>query len=208
MHDRGMSVECVDISDTMLSAARSKNPAITWSHGDATALPYDDGTFDGAVCILATHHITDLPRAFAEAHRVIRNGPLVIFTSTPKQMRGYWLWEYFPAMMEHAGSLMLDFPDLSSMLQEAGFPNVREDSYTVTSDLQDWFLYACKHRPELYLQEHVRAGSSSFHVSADAGEIESGLKKLAQDIESGRIDDVIKEFDNDGGDYCFVVAEK
>ncbi|HEY9157529.1 hypothetical protein [Candidatus Binatus sp.] len=35
-----------------------------------------------------------------------------------------------------------------------------------------------------------------------------GVDRLAADIESGRIKDVIRRFAHDGGDYMFIVAER
>ncbi len=46
-------------------------------HGDATELPFSDGTFSGAVCFTMLHHVPSpalQDRLFAEAARVLRPG--------------------------------------------------------------------------------------------------------------------------------------
>lgn len=47
--------------------------------GDAEDLPFRDGAFDLVTCRRAAHHFVDLPRALAEARRVLRpNGRLLV----------------------------------------------------------------------------------------------------------------------------------
>jgi len=45
-------------------------------HGSVTALPFDAGAFDRALCLDVLEHLQyeDQPRAFAELHRVLRSG--------------------------------------------------------------------------------------------------------------------------------------
>jgi hypothetical protein len=94
------------------------------------------------------------------------------------------------------------------VLESAGFRIVSEEKYDVTPDLKDLFLYCGKHKPERYLDARIRSGISSFADAPDQEEIERGVQKIANDIKSGRIDDVIRKFAYDGGDYMFTVAER
>ena len=93
---RDIDIAGVDASGVMLDAARAKAPAIAWSKGRAEDLPYADGAFDGVMCSLAIHHFGDVGAAFAEVARVLGRGRLVILTTTPAQIAGYWLNWYFP----------------------------------------------------------------------------------------------------------------
>jgi len=52
----------------------------------------------------------------------------------------------------------------------------------VPHDCSDGFLYAWWRRPEAYLDAHIRSGSSSFWA---IGDIEPGLQRLKQDLETG-----------------------
>jgi len=80
--------------------------------------------------------------------------------------------------------------------------------YFIKPDLEDHFLYCGKHNPELYFEDRIRQGISSFSSLANRAEIESGLSKLKADIDSGKIDEIIRSYENDLGDYLFVIARK
>jgi len=204
----GLNIEGFDISDEMLGKARLKNPAISWHQGDAKELPFQDSSFDGAICTLATHHMGRFEEAFKEIYRVMRPGKFVMLTATPEQMKNYWLCHYFPMMMEDAGQRMSSFRRVEQAYIDAGFINIKQEKFFVTNTLTDWFLHAGKYRPEMYLNPAVRAGISSFHVSANEKEITTGLAALKADIDSGKIQKIIKQYESDGGDYLFVVGEK
>ena len=56
----------VDLNDAMLTVARRVRPDITWRQGDASALPFPDGTFDAVVCQMALMFFPDRARALRE----------------------------------------------------------------------------------------------------------------------------------------------
>ena len=66
--------------------------------------------------------------------------------------------------------------------------------YFITPDLQDLFLYSGKQRPEMYLSNSVRKGISSFHNYCLESELESGLNKLREDIETGAINEIMENY--------------
>jgi ubiquinone/menaquinone biosynthesis C-methylase UbiE len=204
----GVRFEGIDQSEYMIDIARSKDSSIAWSICDVESLPFEDGRFSGATCILAIHHFNDLERAVREVYRVLSRGRLVIFTAGKKQMEGYWLNEYFPEMMRTSTDVMPDVEEVSIALSAAGFENIVTEIYEVKPDLQDWFLYCGKHRPEMYLDPNIRKGSSGFAVFSNRDEVERGLERLSSDIESGRINEVIESYRNDNGDYLFMAASK
>jgi ubiquinone/menaquinone biosynthesis C-methylase UbiE len=208
LHKQNIDICGIEISEEMLSKARKKSPDISWYQGDAKKLPAENNSFDGAICTLATHHIKNIKQAYLEAFRVIKKGKFVIFTATPEQMKQYWLWEYFPKMMENGSAVMHRFSEHEDALKNAGFTNITKKPFFVTNNLQDWFLQSGKYRPEVYLDENVRAGISSFHLSTNENEINLGLAKLKNDIESGNIKKIIDEYESSVGDYCFIVGEK
>ncbi|MSQ13354.1 MAG: methyltransferase domain-containing protein [Dehalococcoidia bacterium] len=60
----------VDLSTVMLRSARQKSPPLACALGDASALPFHDRAFQGAVSTLALHHFgSTLPR-LAESSRL------------------------------------------------------------------------------------------------------------------------------------------
>lgn len=206
--ETGVQLHGFDLSEQMLSKLRKKSESIPLFQGDVEAMLFEDQTYSGAICTLATHHFPDLYKAFKEIYRVLKPGRFVIFTATPEQMKGYWLNEYFPDAMEKSIVQMPDWVLVESALTEAGFANIQTDPYDIREDLQDLFLYSGKHRPRFYLDEKIRSGISTFSSLADPDEVERGLKKLEQDIESGDIERVIASYQYDQGDYLFVVSEK
>jgi ubiquinone/menaquinone biosynthesis C-methylase UbiE len=204
----GMRVHGIDQSPHMIAAAREKSRAVTWRIGNVDALPFPDGVFAGVMCTLAIHHFEALRPAFQEAFRVLARGRFVLFTSTAEQMRGYWLNAYFPAAMARSIVQMPGLQAIVQALRQSGFAAIHTEPYEVQTDLQDFFLYSGKHRPEMYLDPRVRAGISTFAALADPSEVEAGCRKLSQDIESGRIAAVIARYRHAQGDYLFVMGEK
>ncbi len=206
-----VAVVGVDLSERMISTARGKPASLQrgkvwWLAGDAAKLPFQDRCFAGALCTLAIHHLLDLRAAFIEGGRVIHDGRLVIFTATAEQMSRYWLCRYFPQMMVRAAKQMPSLDRIRAALTEAGFGRIVLEPYSVQRDLADFFLYSGKHRPEVYLDAHVRAGISSFASIATADEMETGCARLARDIEAGRMQEIVAAHDHEGGDYLFVTA--
>ena len=198
----------LDLSRGMLTMARHKDSAIRLVQGEAAFLPFGDGSFDGALCTMALHHMAELAPVFREAFRVLRPGRLVIFTSTGEQVANYWLNEYFPIAMERSANQMPLASSVMAALNEANFALTNIEHYYVRPDLQDLFLYAGKHRPEIYLSDAIRRGISTFSTLADPGELEQGCARLQRDIESGFIHEVAARYRNHGGDYVFFVASK
>ena len=78
---RGASVVGVDFSHEMLSLAASLQPAVSFQHADAAALPFDDGSFDAVVANFLIPHVSDLPAVAAELARVVRPGGRLALTT-------------------------------------------------------------------------------------------------------------------------------
>jgi ubiquinone/menaquinone biosynthesis C-methylase UbiE len=78
----GHSVTGLDISRTMVeiageTAARAGVPA-DFRHGDATAMPFADASFDLVVCQAAFKNFLDPIAALDQMHRVLRPGGLAV----------------------------------------------------------------------------------------------------------------------------------
>lgn len=209
---KGAWMTGLDPSAAMLEAARGKDPdeRVAWCRAPAEATPFDEGTFAAAVAMLSLHHLAELAAACGEVGRVLdpARGRFVIFTSTPEQMRHYWLNRYFPTLMRRSIARMPDPGRVEAALEAAGLRRIETEPYAVRPDLADRFLYSGKHRPELYLDARFRAGSSSFASLAEPAELERGLDRLARDIRSGRIAEIVAESEHSGGDYLFIRAAR
>ncbi|MDB5052749.1 MAG: Methyltransferase type 11 [Bacilli bacterium] len=208
LSELGLNMTGADISEEMLGKARNKSNQVTWDKADIINLPYQEGVFSGATCILAIHHFENLYHSFQQVCRVIKKGRFVIFTTSPEQMERYWLKEYFPKAMMDSCSQMPKVPHVVENLRQAGFEIIGLETFLIQPNLQDFFLYSGKYDPNIYLNPKVRAGISTFANLASPDEIHVGCTKLKSDIESGRIQKALDRYSSDLGDYTFVVAEK
>lgn len=112
----------VDLSPEMVEiAARRAAEAglagqVRFEVGDAGALPFPDGAFDGAMSTLSLHHWPDPARALAEIHRVLKPG-----TEARIYDVSHWLW--LPA---HGGSrlhrLVAESPFDGGSVESARWP--------------------------------------------------------------------------------------
>jgi SAM-dependent methyltransferase len=77
---RGARASGLDFSPAMLAEAQTRFASIAFDHGDAEALPYEDGRFDAVVSNFGIHHVPQPALALAEAHRVLRPGGRFAFS--------------------------------------------------------------------------------------------------------------------------------
>lgn len=205
----GLKIIGIDPSIEMLTKAKERNNKILWLLGTAEKTNLDKVSIDGIITCLTIHHWHDLTKGLAELNRISKSkGKMIIFTSTPKQMQGYWLNHYFPKMLEDSIIHMPSFEEVKSAMDNTGFEILNTEKYLVKPDLQDNFLYCGKERPELYFDGKVRNGISSFSSLANREEVEKGMLELRKDIDSGKINDVIESFQNIEGDYLFIIGQK
>lgn len=205
---KGLKLYGIDPSETMLAEARKKDNNATFIQTTSDNIPLPAEMFDGAIATFTLHHWPDWVKGLTEVNRVLKPGArLVILSFTPLQMKGYWLNKYFPRMMKQSWELVPEIDGMEQILNAAGFSLAGTEKYFVQDDLQDHFLYSNKRRPEQYLRPEVRNGASSFTAFSTPEEVSAGLLALEEDINSGKIQDIINSYDNDNGDYLFYIAE-
>lgn len=205
----GLDFLGIDPSETMLEAARTKNSHSTFICAFAENIPLPDESIDGVIGTFTMHHWDDIGKGLSEIYRILKPGRrFVALSFTPQQMTGYWLHHYFPKMIERSMETIPDQKSMEQLFYNAGFASVATEKYFVHEDIEDHFLYSNKYKPQAYLVPGVRDNISSFSVFSDAAEVEKGLSELQHDINSGKITSVIKEFENDMGDYLFYIAVK
>ncbi len=148
-------------------------PAI---QGVAEDLPFDNDHFESSMAILTVHHWANKEKGLSEMRRVTR-GPVVLLTFDPAA-RGAWLNDYFPELT------VLDEVQMPRMADyEKWLGPVQISPVPVPHDCTDGFLYAYWRRPMAYLDARIRSGSSSFWR---IGNVDQGLRVLADDLESGQ----------------------
>ncbi|MBV8410311.1 MAG: bifunctional demethylmenaquinone methyltransferase/2-methoxy-6-polyprenyl-1,4-benzoquinol methylase UbiE [Alphaproteobacteria bacterium] len=73
-------VTVCDINPAMLAVGRDRAinrglvKGVTWTAGDAEALPFPDRHFDGYTIAFGLRNVTDIDKALREAHRVLKPG--------------------------------------------------------------------------------------------------------------------------------------
>ena len=166
-------VVAVDPSAVMLG----QHPGSRRVQGVAEHLPFPDGAFDAAMGIFTVHHWIDMDAGLAELRRVSRRQVLLTFDH---EMEGrFWLSDYVPAMLSQQHSWKAT---LEGVMGPLGTERV--EVLPVPHDCVDGFMAAYWRRPERYLDPTVRAGISGLALLAP-GEIEPGMRRLADDLASG-----------------------
>lgn len=207
--DKGLQFIGVEPSEKMLSEAKSRSQNIKWLNGTAEQIPTDDNAFDGIIATLTIHHWTDIKKAFMELNRVLAdNGRMVIFTSTPEQMKGYWLNHYFPKMLSSSIDQMPSLDTIQKATDEAKLKISGIEQYFIKDDLKDCFLYVGKNKPGYYFDEQIRHGISSFSSLANIDEVKQGLTKLRSDMDNNEFEQIKDLYENNLGDYLFITIDK
>jgi ubiquinone/menaquinone biosynthesis C-methylase UbiE len=207
--EQGMELIGIDPSERMLSEAKRRTPGVDWRIGEAANTGLKDSSVEGIIAVLTIHHWPDISAGFKELSRVLKLGrKMVLFTSDRKQMKAYWLNHYFPSMLTDSFNQMPSKDELAQAANSSGLSVSAEELYFVKDDLQDHFLYVGKHDPKLYLDEGIRKGISSFSHLANQKEVTNGLDELKEDIETGKVEEVMAAYDKTHGDYYFMVLQK
>jgi demethylmenaquinone methyltransferase / 2-methoxy-6-polyprenyl-1,4-benzoquinol methylase len=139
----GGTVVGVDFSASMLARARRKSGSVEWAHGDVTALPFADETFDAATIGFGIRNVPELEAGLCELARVLRPGGRLacLDLTRPRGLLApfYRLW--FDGLVPLAGKVLPGgeaytylpasvrrFPgpdDLAGVIERAGFDGVR-----------------------------------------------------------------------------------
>jgi SAM-dependent methyltransferase len=79
----GAHVTGIDSSGRLIEVARERVPEGEFLEGDATEMPFEDGTFDAAVSVFGVIFASPAELAAAEIARVVRSGGTVAVTTWP-----------------------------------------------------------------------------------------------------------------------------
>lgn len=209
LQKKGFNFIGIDPSELMLDKAKLKNKEIYWKIGSAENTGLPENFVNGIIGSLTIHHWTDLKIGFRELYKTVKpNGRIVIFTSTPEQMKGYWLNHYFPKMLSDSIIQMPTLEKVKTAMKDAGIEFLGTHKYFIKHDLEDHFLYCGKQNPELYFDEQIRHGISSFSSLSNRTEVEKGLSQLRKDIDNGKVGEVIRSYENNLADYLYIIGKK
>jgi SAM-dependent methyltransferase len=117
--DRGADVVGIDFSETMLAYARARSPHVEFVRGDATELPFADGSFDAVTCAFLLLHLGRPEAAVAEAARVLAPDGRAAFTVWDDPSRSRWLGVVLDAFAAAGAEPPADVPPGPPMFQFA-----------------------------------------------------------------------------------------
>ena len=120
----------IDLSCGMIRQAQERRgqlPNVGFEVADAEALPFDDNSFDAAMCTFSFHHYSSPARALSEVRRVLK--PEAKFYVLDNNRRSFWgfyaLWDVYFRWTEPGHVRYLTSPELTALFQKAGFQNVQ-----------------------------------------------------------------------------------
>jgi SAM-dependent methyltransferase len=117
----------VDASETMLTRGgeelRKADPGnLVLIRGDATALPFEDASFDGACCFAALHLFEDPFAALDEMRRTLRpGGRIALLTSVRRELT---LRPLKPLIERASGMRIFEGDEIVGALEERGFTEI------------------------------------------------------------------------------------
>jgi SAM-dependent methyltransferase len=119
----GWRFTATDVDAGMVDLARARlerfGRFVTAEVADATALPYDDGSFDLAISIGVWHHVGSWEKALAECARVLRPGGWMLLVDLlPGFFKGPLAKAFPPARLYSIG-------EIRDQLGAAGFARFR-----------------------------------------------------------------------------------
>ena len=144
----------------------------------AAALPFADHSFYAAMAVLTMHHWPDQRAGIAEVRRVAARVVMLTFDT---DLVPWIASDYLPSIIGQAPFI---FPPLTEV---AAWLDADIEIVPVPRDCTDGFMGAYWARPELYLDPQRRAGMSAVR-KLDPALVESGMERLAADLDSGAWD--------------------
>lgn len=183
----------IDFSEKMIAIARRMLPDTPFVQGDAQSLPFKDGCFDRVLTNFGLVHVSDPPKACAEARRVLKSGGRFGFTvwAGPEENAGA---KIVHDAIEAYGELDVGLPagpphylygekkECQKVLEQCGFDG-RSMSYETRT--VEWHLPTAIYFFEAERDAGVRtagllARQSADRLNAIRVAVENGVKRYAK----------------------------
>jgi SAM-dependent methyltransferase len=168
--------EVTAVEPSAVMRAQRPSDAAPCIAAQAEDLPFPDHAFDAAMAILSDHHWQDPIAGLREMSRVARR--VVVFQWDNTEIPRFWLVrDYLSEFADSAAGR-------PTLTERAAAIKANMDTVPIPWDCIDGFFHAYWRRPEAYLQEQVRQGTSVWarvgpHVEQRA------VGALRTDLESG-----------------------
>jgi ubiquinone/menaquinone biosynthesis C-methylase UbiE len=136
----------VDRSDEAIDAARRSSPdgAVEFRVADLSKLPFDDGTFDVAVCFEVIEHIDDRKGVLAELKRILDRDGLLIVSSPNRKVylpgNPHHVHEYEPEELRKELSAFFEGVDLYRQHSWLGTAVLTDDEFASGEDEREYRL--------------------------------------------------------------------
>jgi ubiquinone/menaquinone biosynthesis C-methylase UbiE len=142
---RAKSVVAFDATQEMLEKARARCAKanltnVSFQQGNAEALPFGDGEFDGVVTRLAVHHFAEPQRAFAEMFRVLRPGGTAVIVDivSSEDPREEVLQNAIERLRDPSHVRMLPASELDRRIADAGFHALEQTTWDKDREFEEW----------------------------------------------------------------------
>ncbi len=203
----GYKIMAIEPSATMISHSL-QNLDIEWLSGYAESVPLRTDSVDAIVSILALPHFSDLECSFKEMARILKNGPIVIFTFDTEIGKRTWMNKYFPFFWDHFNHFQT-VKETADTLGNCTNLATQIIPFELPSDLSDNFAAAAWRNPHFYLNQDYQSNISSFRMT-DPGIVDNSVKHLSSDLECGRWVELygkVLNFDKYDAGYFFILAK-
>jgi methionine biosynthesis protein MetW len=159
----------VDASFDMLKVAKGKSLEVICADIDNQQLPFRDGSFDTVIVAYVIHQIKNLTFLLSECYRVLRDGVLVLLTSSHKQIENQHpvIKVFFPSYIDIDKGRFPDIHRVDYLLGSLGLKDIKHEEMSVENIPIDYE----------YLQKVKNKYVSTYHLIPQS-EFENGVKQL------------------------------
>jgi ubiquinone/menaquinone biosynthesis C-methylase UbiE len=134
-----------DVTSAMLEKARKRCAEagltnVEFKHGNAEALPFDDGSFDGVVTRLAIHHFADPGLVLREVARVLRPGGrlVVVDVVVSEDLAEAALQNAIENLRDPSHLRMLPATELDALVAASGFEILDRSTWDKSREFEEW----------------------------------------------------------------------
>ena len=159
----------VDASFAMLKVAKDKSLEVICADIDNQQLPFRDGSFDTIMVAYVIHQIKNLEFLLSECYRVLRDGVLVLLTSSHKQIENQHpvIKDFFPSYIDIDKGRFPDINHIDYLLNSLGLKDIKHEELTLENIPIDYE----------YLRKVKNKYVSTYHLIPQS-EFENGVKRL------------------------------
>jgi ubiquinone/menaquinone biosynthesis C-methylase UbiE len=159
----------VDVSPAMLKVAKDKSLEVICTDIDNQQLPFRDSSFDSIIGAYVIHQIKNLNFMLSECYRVLRDGVLVLLTSSHKQIENQHpiIKKFFPSYVDIDKGRFPDIHQIDKLLNSLGFKDIQHEEVIVENIPIDYE----------YLQKVKSKYVSTYHLMPQS-EFNNGIRQL------------------------------